>query len=84
MSVPGLVFGSKDNFIGLGVFVDTYPNEEKQQEVRATPEWLCRQQKKAGEGALATSWSAIGAGLRRPLAAVMCLKFQICHGSRGI
>ncbi|NXV56713.1 LMA2L protein, partial [Molothrus ater] len=33
---PGPVFGSKDNFLGLGVFVDTYPNEEKQQEVRAT------------------------------------------------
>ncbi|NWZ88720.1 LMA2L protein, partial [Poecile atricapillus] len=29
---PGPVFGSKDNFLGLGVFVDTYPNEEKQQE----------------------------------------------------
>uniref|UniRef100_A0A8C6VS20 Lectin, mannose binding 2 like n=1 Tax=Naja naja TaxID=35670 RepID=A0A8C6VS20_NAJNA len=29
---PGPVFGSKDTFIGLGVFVDTYPNEEKQQE----------------------------------------------------
>uniref|UniRef100_A0A6I8PLY3 Lectin, mannose binding 2 like n=1 Tax=Ornithorhynchus anatinus TaxID=9258 RepID=A0A6I8PLY3_ORNAN len=29
---PGPVFGSKDNFVGLGVFVDTYPNEEKQQE----------------------------------------------------
>ncbi|KAG8440940.1 hypothetical protein GDO86_006613 [Hymenochirus boettgeri] len=28
----GPVFGSKDNFVGLGVFVDTYPNEEKQQE----------------------------------------------------
>ncbi|XP_075714706.1 VIP36-like protein isoform X2 [Rhinoderma darwinii] len=30
----GLVFGSKDNFLGLGVFVDTYPNEEKQHEKR--------------------------------------------------
>ncbi|XP_039624233.1 lectin, mannose-binding 2-like a isoform X2 [Polypterus senegalus] len=29
---PGPVFGSKDMFAGLGVFVDTYPNEEKQQE----------------------------------------------------
>ncbi|XP_028653492.1 VIP36-like protein isoform X1 [Erpetoichthys calabaricus] len=29
---PGPVFGSKDMFTGLGVFVDTYPNEEKQQE----------------------------------------------------
>ncbi|KAM8973935.1 VIP36-like protein isoform 2-T2 [Pelodytes ibericus] len=29
---PGSVFGSKDNFVGLGVFVDTYPNEEKQHE----------------------------------------------------
>ncbi|KAH1177314.1 hypothetical protein KIL84_011016 [Mauremys mutica] len=29
---PGPVFGSKDHFLGLGVFVDTYPNEEKQQE----------------------------------------------------
>ncbi|KAM4678454.1 VIP36-like protein isoform 1-T1 [Discoglossus pictus] len=28
----GSVFGSKDNFVGLGVFVDTYPNEEKQHE----------------------------------------------------
>ncbi|XP_041087914.1 VIP36-like protein [Polyodon spathula] len=28
----GPVFGNKDNFTGLGVFVDTYPNEEKQQE----------------------------------------------------
>ncbi|XP_063304673.1 VIP36-like protein isoform X2 [Pelobates fuscus] len=28
----GPVFGSKDNFVGLGVFVDTYPNEEKQHE----------------------------------------------------
>ncbi|XP_077593288.1 lectin, mannose-binding 2-like a isoform X2 [Stigmatopora nigra] len=25
----GPVFGNKDNFTGLGVFVDTYPNEEK-------------------------------------------------------
>ncbi|KAL7981352.1 hypothetical protein Chor_002248 [Crotalus horridus] len=31
---PGPVFGSKENFIGLGVFVDTYPNEEKQQEAQ--------------------------------------------------
>ncbi|XP_075457982.1 VIP36-like protein isoform X2 [Ascaphus truei] len=29
---PGPVFGSKDSFMGLGVFVDTYPNEEKQHE----------------------------------------------------
>jgi len=29
----GPVFGNKDNFTGLGVFVDTYPNEEKQLEV---------------------------------------------------
>ncbi|KAG8574658.1 hypothetical protein GDO81_009264 [Engystomops pustulosus] len=28
----GSVFGSKHNFVGLGVFVDTYPNEEKQHE----------------------------------------------------
>ncbi|XP_058876440.1 VIP36-like protein isoform X3 [Acipenser ruthenus] len=28
----GPVFGNKDNFTGLGVFVDTYPNEEKQKE----------------------------------------------------
>ncbi|XP_053573794.1 VIP36-like protein [Bombina bombina] len=28
----GPVFGSKDNFLGLGIFVDTYPNEEKQHE----------------------------------------------------
>ncbi|XP_072122873.1 VIP36-like protein isoform X2 [Mobula birostris] len=26
---PGSVFGSKDLFTGLGVFLDTYPNEEK-------------------------------------------------------
>ena len=31
----GPVFGNKDNFTGLGVFVDTYPNEEKQLEVRS-------------------------------------------------
>ncbi|XP_019515631.1 PREDICTED: VIP36-like protein isoform X5 [Hipposideros armiger] len=30
---PGPVFGNMDKFVGLGVFVDTYPNEEKQQEV---------------------------------------------------
>lgn len=29
----GPVFGNMDKFVGLGVFVDTYPNEEKQQEV---------------------------------------------------
>lgn len=29
----GPVFGNKDNFTGLGVFVDTYPNEEKHLEV---------------------------------------------------
>ncbi|XP_078095410.1 lectin, mannose-binding 2-like a isoform X2 [Mustelus asterias] len=29
---PGTVFGSKDLFSGLGIFMDTYPNEEKQQE----------------------------------------------------
>lgn len=28
------MFGNKDNFTGLGVFVDTYPNEEKHLEVR--------------------------------------------------
>ncbi|XP_069799630.1 VIP36-like protein isoform X2 [Dendropsophus ebraccatus] len=28
----GSVFGSKEQFVGLGVFVDTYPNEEKQHE----------------------------------------------------
>ncbi|XP_037340631.2 lectin, mannose-binding 2-like a [Pungitius pungitius] len=36
----GPVFGNKDNFTGLGVFVDTYPNEEKQleaQKKRYTP-----------------------------------------------
>ncbi|XP_018411298.1 PREDICTED: VIP36-like protein isoform X2 [Nanorana parkeri] len=33
----GPVFGSKDNFFGLGIFVDTYPNEEKQHEKRYTP-----------------------------------------------
>ncbi|XP_070621542.1 VIP36-like protein isoform X1 [Erythrolamprus reginae] len=31
---PGPGFGSKDTFIGLGVFVDTYPNEEKHQEAQ--------------------------------------------------
>ncbi|XP_049593637.1 lectin, mannose-binding 2-like a isoform X1 [Syngnathus scovelli] len=30
----GPVFGNKDNFTGLGVFVDTYPNEEKQLEAQ--------------------------------------------------
>lgn len=30
----GPVFGHMDNFTGLGVFVDTYPNEEKHLEVR--------------------------------------------------
>ncbi|XP_068130989.1 VIP36-like protein isoform X2 [Hyperolius riggenbachi] len=30
----GSVFGSKANFTGLGVFIDTYPNEEKQHEKR--------------------------------------------------
>lgn len=29
----GPVFGNMDNFTGLGVFVDTYPNEEKHLEV---------------------------------------------------
>ncbi|XP_067857482.1 VIP36-like protein isoform X2 [Heptranchias perlo] len=29
---PGAVFGSKDLFSGLGIFMDTYPNEEKQHE----------------------------------------------------
>ncbi|XP_054468174.1 lectin, mannose-binding 2-like a [Anoplopoma fimbria] len=36
----GPVFGNIDNFTGLGVFVDTYPNEEKQleaQKKRYTP-----------------------------------------------
>ncbi|KAM5172278.1 VIP36-like protein [Mantella aurantiaca] len=28
----GSVFGNKDNFVGLGLFIDTYPNEEKQHE----------------------------------------------------
>ncbi|XP_063066245.1 lectin, mannose-binding 2-like a [Engraulis encrasicolus] len=31
---PGPVFGNKDNFTGLGVFVDTYPNEEKYLEAK--------------------------------------------------
>ncbi|KAL4609450.1 VIP36-like protein isoform X2 [Arapaima gigas] len=30
----GPVFGNKDNFTGLGVFVDTYPNEEKHLEAQ--------------------------------------------------
>ncbi|KAL2100417.1 hypothetical protein ACEWY4_004811 [Coilia grayii] len=30
----GPVFGNKDNFTGLGVFVDTYPNEEKYLEAK--------------------------------------------------
>lgn len=29
---PGPVFGNMDKFVGLAVFIDTYPNEEKQQE----------------------------------------------------
>ncbi|XP_040201882.1 VIP36-like protein isoform X1 [Rana temporaria] len=33
----GPVFGSKDNFVGLGLFIDTYPNEEKQHEKRYSP-----------------------------------------------
>lgn len=36
----GPVFGNRDNFTGLGVFVDTYPNEEKHleaQKKRYTP-----------------------------------------------
>ncbi|XP_043940313.1 VIP36-like protein [Protopterus annectens] len=36
----GPVFGSKDMFVGLGVFLDTYPNEDKQDELlskRFTP-----------------------------------------------
>lgn len=33
-SFTGPVFGNMDNFTGLGVFVDTYPNEEKYIEVR--------------------------------------------------
>lgn len=32
-SFTGPVFGNADNFTGLGVFVDTYPNEEKHLEV---------------------------------------------------
>lgn len=32
-SFTGPVFGNMDNFTGLGVFVDTYPNEEKHLEV---------------------------------------------------
>lgn len=32
----GPVFGNMDKFVGLGVFVDTYPNEEKQHEVMAS------------------------------------------------
>ncbi|KAL2774260.1 VIP36-like protein isoform 1 precursor [Daubentonia madagascariensis] len=31
---PGPVFGNMDKFVGLGVFIDTYPNEEKQQEAQ--------------------------------------------------
>ncbi|XP_048208264.1 VIP36-like protein isoform X4 [Perognathus longimembris pacificus] len=30
----GPVFGNMDKFVGLGVFIDTYPNEEKQQEAQ--------------------------------------------------
>lgn len=26
--IPGPVFGSKDNFHGLAIFLDTYPNDE--------------------------------------------------------
>lgn len=32
-AITGPVFGNMDNFTGLGVFVDTYPNEEKHLEV---------------------------------------------------
>lgn len=39
----GPVFGNMDNFTGLGVFVDTYPNEEKQLEV------CCLDLKRCGE-----------------------------------
>lgn len=35
LSFTGPVFGNMDNFTGLGVFVDTYPNEEKHLEVRS-------------------------------------------------
>lgn len=35
LSFIGPVFGNMDNFTGLGVFVDTYPNEEKHLEVRS-------------------------------------------------
>lgn len=38
---PGPVFGNKDNFTGLGVFVDTYPNEEKHIEVRCCGSDYC-------------------------------------------
>ncbi|XP_036850538.1 VIP36-like protein isoform X3 [Manis javanica] len=31
---PGPVFGNMDKFVGLAVFIDTYPNEEKQQEAQ--------------------------------------------------
>lgn len=32
--IAGPVFGNRDFFTGLGVFVDTYPNEEKLLEVQ--------------------------------------------------
>lgn len=39
---PGPVFGNMDNFTGLGVFVDTYPNEEKHIEVcDSRPQTVC-------------------------------------------
>ncbi len=42
----GPVFGNMDNFTGLGVFVDTYPNEEKHLEVC----WSGTAQVVCGEG----------------------------------
>lgn len=49
----GPVFGNMDNFTGLGVFVDTYPNEEKHLEVRSHhTTWMLHvaKNKQIGEG----------------------------------
>lgn len=51
--LQGPVFGNMDNFTGLGVFVDTYPNEEKHLEVRShQTTWILHvaKNKQIGEG----------------------------------
>lgn len=48
--VPGPVFGSRDNFHGLAIFLDTYPNDEATEvsssgssliALEAASLWLC-------------------------------------------